>query len=53
VRELIARCRHIDKGSAMLWALIQFLIWHRFYLEGFAERPAALTDPLDLIAEPG
>ncbi len=53
VRELIARCRHIDKGSAMLWALIQFLIWHRFYLEGFAERPAALTDPLRLIAEPG
>ncbi len=53
VRELIARCRDIRTGSAMLWAIIQFVIWTRFLRQGFAERPAALTDPLELIRDPG
>jgi asparagine synthase (glutamine-hydrolysing) len=51
VRELIARCRDIRTGSAMLWAIIQFVIWTRFLRQGFAERPAALTDPLELIRD--
>lgn len=53
VRELIARCREIRNGSAMLWAIVQFVIWTRFLRQGFAERPEALTDPLELIRDPG
>ncbi|MBK8638177.1 MAG: asparagine synthase (glutamine-hydrolyzing) [Chromatiaceae bacterium] len=51
VRALIARCRDTRNGSAMLWAIIQFVIWTHFLRQGFAERPAALTDPLELIRD--
>ncbi|MBP6808897.1 MAG: asparagine synthetase B, partial [Chromatiaceae bacterium] len=51
VRALIGRCRDTRNGSAMLWAIIQFVIWTRFLRQGFAERPAALTDPLELIRD--
>ncbi|MFZ1576376.1 MAG: asparagine synthase (glutamine-hydrolyzing) [Chromatiaceae bacterium] len=51
VRALIVRCRDTRNGSAMLWAIIQFVIWTRFLRQGFAERPAALTDPLELIRD--
>ena len=53
VRELIARCRQVPKGSAMLWAIVQFALWHRFLRQGFSERPAALTDPLTLLSDRG
>ena len=49
VRELIGRCRQVPKGSAMLWAIVQFALWSRFLHQGFAERPPALTDPLELL----
>lgn len=51
VRELIVRCRQVPKGSAMLWALVQFALWHRFLRQGFSERPGALTDPLTLLSD--
>lgn len=51
VRELIARCREVPKGSAMLWAIVQFVLWRRFLQQGFSERPAALTDPLTLLED--
>jgi asparagine synthase (glutamine-hydrolysing) len=51
VRELIARCREVPKGSAMLWAIVQFVLWRRFLQQGFSERPAALTDPLMLLED--
>lgn len=53
VRELIARCREVPKGSAMLWAIVQFVLWRRFLQQGFSERPAALTDPLTLLEDGG
>ena len=51
VRDLIARCRQVPKGSAMLWAIVQFALWHRFLRQGFSERPPALTDPLALLED--
>ena len=51
VRELIARCREVPKGSAMLWAIVQFAIWHHFLRQGFSERPPALSDPLELLRD--
>lgn len=53
VRELIARCREVPKGSAMLWAIVQFALWNRFLRQGFSERPPALADPLALLEDWG
>ena len=36
VRELIGRCREVPKGSAMLWAIVQFALWHCFLRQGFS-----------------
>ncbi|AAU93268.1 asparagine synthetase, glutamine-hydrolyzing [Methylococcus capsulatus str. Bath] len=49
IRALIARCRDERQGSAMLWAIIQFAIWHRLFISGNGERPEALTDPLEIL----
>ncbi len=53
VRELIGRCREVPKGSAMLWAIVQFALWHCFLRQGFSERPPALSDPLALLEDGG
>jgi len=53
VRELIGRCREVPKGSAMLWAIVQFAIWHHFLRQGFSERPPALKDPVALLEDKG
>jgi asparagine synthase (glutamine-hydrolysing) len=50
VRQLIARTRNTRQGSAMLWALLQFAVWHRLFLEGDGARPPTLLDPLELLA---
>ncbi|QXP84669.1 asparagine synthase (glutamine-hydrolyzing) [Methylococcus sp. Mc7] len=49
IRTLIAGCRDERQGSTMLWAVIQFAIWHRLFISGNGERPEALTDPLDIL----
>lgn len=49
IRTLIAGCRDERQGSTMLWAVIQFAIWHRLFISGTGERPAALADPLDIL----
>jgi asparagine synthase (glutamine-hydrolysing) len=39
-------------GSAptrILFSLLQFALWHRMFIEGKGERPAALVDPLDFL----
>jgi len=51
VRELIARCPQLSKGSAMLWPIVQFAIWRQMLETGFAERPPALADPIELLRE--
>lgn len=33
----------------MLWALVQFAVWHRLFVRGDGERPPARMDPLELL----
>ncbi|MDF9393482.1 MULTISPECIES: asparagine synthase (glutamine-hydrolyzing) [Methylococcus] len=49
IRMLIADCREERQGSAMLWAILQFAIWHQLFIAGSGERPAPLTDPLEFL----
>jgi asparagine synthase (glutamine-hydrolysing) len=49
VQRLIARSRNTCQGSAMLWALLQFAVWHQLFLEGNGTRPPTLLDPLELL----
>lgn len=48
---LIAEQRQ-RKGTAgrILFALLQFALWHRLFIEGEGQRPAAFVDPLELLA---
>jgi len=50
IDDLVARQRH-NKGTAArtLFALLQFALWHRMFIDGDGERPADLVDPLELL----
>lgn len=50
VERLIKQQQATGKLSAPLWSLLCFALWHRFFIEGDGERPAATQDPIGLLA---
>ncbi len=49
VNQLIARQRLKGDMVQPLWRLWQFAIWHRIFIEGRGEMPAAQCDPIDFL----
>jgi hypothetical protein len=33
----------------MVWALLQFAIWHHFFIDGIGQRPPVKLDPLEIL----
>ncbi len=50
VRTLIQRQRERKGNARLLWALVQFAIWHRLFMEGHGERPDPKQHPLEVLA---
>jgi asparagine synthase (glutamine-hydrolysing) len=51
VVKLIDRCADSGPKSRMVWALLQFAIWHQIFVDGKGLRPPAEQDPLDFISQ--
>jgi asparagine synthase (glutamine-hydrolysing) len=49
VTRLIRSCRSSGPGSRMVWALLQFAIWHHFFIDGNGQRPPVKLDPLEVL----
>ena len=50
VRSLLQKCQPTGPTSRMVWALLQFVIWHQIFIEGKGQRPHEKQDPLDIIS---
>jgi asparagine synthase (glutamine-hydrolysing) len=50
VREVIARQQRRGDAGQVLWALLQFAVWHRLYVEGDGAMPSLHQDPVELIS---
>ena len=50
VRTLIRRQRERKGNARLLWALVQFAIWHRLFIEGHGQRPDPKQHPLEVLA---
>ena len=50
VSALIERQASQKGDVSMLWALLQFVLWHRIFVEGQGERPEVFADPIAFIA---
>ena len=51
IEELIEVCKKVRHGETMLWAIIQFILWHCLLQQGFRDRPDWLTNPMSLICD--
>jgi len=49
IRALIETQQRSGRSSEQVWALMQFAIWHRIFIERQAQAPARAEDPLDWI----
>lgn len=49
VRRLCARQRRDGRHSGPLWALLNFALWHRLFIEGDGSPPQRMQDPLSLL----
>ena len=50
LQDLVQSQRQHGRHSQLLWAVIQFAIWHRMFIEGDGSRPPLKSDFLDHIA---
>ncbi|MDA8127754.1 MAG: asparagine synthase (glutamine-hydrolyzing) [Betaproteobacteria bacterium] len=50
VRALLLEQQRGAKHSTALWALLNFAVWHRIFVEGGGSKPADRADPLAFIA---
>jgi len=50
VRKLLRAQQQGAKHSTALWALLNFAVWHRIFIEGDGSKPADQADPLAFIA---
>jgi asparagine synthase (glutamine-hydrolysing) len=50
LKALFARQRARHDQTMALWRLWQFALWHRLFVEGAGDEPAARTDPLAMLA---
>jgi len=49
VEALLTRQQQKGDVSKNIYALLQFAIWHKLFIEGSGERPPALIDPLEFL----
>ncbi|MFZ0612836.1 MAG: asparagine synthase (glutamine-hydrolyzing) [Desulfobacterales bacterium] len=49
VTRLIHSCRSSGPQSRMVWALLQFAIWHHFFIDGNSRRPPLDLNPLEIL----
>jgi len=49
VRALIERFGSDSRANRMVWALLQFAVWHRMFIEGPGAEPPRRIDPLDYL----
>ena len=49
IRALIDRQRHDGDRSPALWAVLQFAVWHKLFIEGDGTRPPATTDLMEYL----
>lgn len=47
---LIARQAGKRDVPEILWALLQFAVWHRLFIQGSGEKPEVFINPVDFIA---
>lgn len=50
IAQLIARQSARADVSRALWALLQFAVWHRVFIQGHGEQPPVFADPIELIS---
>jgi asparagine synthase (glutamine-hydrolysing) len=50
VETLIDKYSRSGPRGRMVWALLQFAIWHQLFIEGNGRRPPARQDPLELLS---
>jgi asparagine synthase (glutamine-hydrolysing) len=50
IRRLIQRQAAQADVTDIVWALLQFAIWHRLFIAGAGRKPEVYTDPIDFIA---
>jgi len=50
IQELIQQQHKKGNVSRQLWAIFQFAIWHRILIEGNAEPPAHIQNPVEMIS---
>jgi asparagine synthase (glutamine-hydrolysing) len=50
VRRLLRAQQQGSRHSSALWALLNFAVWYRIYLESDGAKPADRADPIDFIA---
>ena len=51
VRRLVEVQRRSGRMTGPLWALLNFTLWYRLFVEGDGEAPPRLRDPLDFLAD--
>jgi asparagine synthase (glutamine-hydrolysing) len=50
IERMIDACKGSSVTARMVWAIFQFAIWHRIYIQGDGERPPETMDPLELLS---
>lgn len=51
VRQLIAAQRRTGRMAAPLWAILNFALWHRVFIESNGTMPPYRQDPFDFLAD--
>jgi asparagine synthase (glutamine-hydrolysing) len=49
ISRLISSCRSSPSLNRMLWAIMQFAVWYRLFIEGDGEKPPESINPLELL----
>jgi asparagine synthase (glutamine-hydrolysing) len=50
VSHLLRVCRGSGPSIRLVWALMQFAIWHQMFIDGSGERPPVKMDPLEYLS---
>ena len=50
VKVLLQKCQPTGPTSRMVWALLQFAVWHQIFIESKGQRPPEKLDPLEIIS---
>jgi asparagine synthase (glutamine-hydrolysing) len=50
ISALVSRQSTRQDVPDLLWALLQFAVWHRIFIEGSGEKPEVFANPIEFIA---